>query len=251
MYYVNLLSYLYARYFEFKGEIITTFADELLTAKKAVDFLFKRLLITTAKQKILTKTLKNKCDIIAKLSYYDTQKRLTNYVANAITEGQSLRTFMIKTSKDNVYSKVSSISANYMEVIYRNNVGSAYAGGKYEQQQGNSKVEMLKYNAVDDDLTSEICSQMNGVVRPKNDPIWDSYYVMNHDNCRCQITTITKTQVKKKNIKSTPNFKLTNEAKKQGKRFKGNPSKWTNASPSMSKRLKEERKQKVFDFKNK
>lgn len=44
---------------------------------------------------------------------------------------------------------------------------------------------LLRYSAVIDDNTAEVCRQCDGVVKPVDDPFWDMYSPENHFNCRC------------------------------------------------------------------
>ena len=45
----------------------------------------------------------------------------------------------------------------------------------------------LRYSAIVDPNTSEICLPLDGVVAPVDDPIWDKILPLNHFNCRCVI----------------------------------------------------------------
>lgn len=44
---------------------------------------------------------------------------------------------------------------------------------------------MLRYSAVVDENTAEVCLQCDGVTLPVDDPFWDTYSPENHYNCRC------------------------------------------------------------------
>lgn len=46
------------------------------------------------------------------------------------------------------------------------------------------------YAAVMDDRTRETHAEMNGVTRPKDDPIWDVWWPPNGWNCRCQCIAV-------------------------------------------------------------
>lgn len=43
----------------------------------------------------------------------------------------------------------------------------------------------LRYSAIVDENTSEICLPLDGLVAPVDDPIWDTISPENHYNCRC------------------------------------------------------------------
>lgn len=63
----------------------------------------------------------------------------------------------------------------------------------------------LRYSAVLDGATSDICAPLNGIVLPVDDPFWKKFYPLNHYRCRCIVTQETsdvrvtsEKQVKKK-----------------------------------------------------
>lgn len=43
----------------------------------------------------------------------------------------------------------------------------------------------LRYSAIVDEATAEICLEMNDTVARVDDPIWNNYAPVNHYNCRC------------------------------------------------------------------
>jgi SPP1 gp7 family putative phage head morphogenesis protein len=46
---------------------------------------------------------------------------------------------------------------------------------------------MLEFDAVMDRRTTELCSSLNGVVKPVDDKFWSKYYPPNHFNCRSDV----------------------------------------------------------------
>ena len=63
--------------------------------------------------------------------------------------------------------------------------GSKMAGKWVDIQE--SGAPLLEFDAVMDNLTSALCSSLNGVVKPVNDPFWDIYYPPNHFRCRSTV----------------------------------------------------------------
>lgn len=45
----------------------------------------------------------------------------------------------------------------------------------------------LRYVAVTDEATCDICSPLDGITLPVDDAFWDEYYPSNHFNCRCLV----------------------------------------------------------------
>lgn len=63
------------------------------------------------------------------------------------------------------------------------NSQNAAAWAKFEEDA--DILPLLRYSAVMDANTSEICAPLDGVVLPVNDPFWDKFAPTNHYNCRC------------------------------------------------------------------
>jgi SPP1 gp7 family putative phage head morphogenesis protein len=69
---------------------------------------------------------------------------------------------------------------------YNTAVGQAQQASKWNEIEANKDVlPMLRYSAVMDANTSEICAPLDGLIAPVDDPIWNTVSPLNHFNCRC------------------------------------------------------------------
>ncbi len=69
---------------------------------------------------------------------------------------------------------------------YNTAIGQAQAASKWNEIEKNKDLlPMLRYSAVMDPNTSEICAPLDGIVAPVDDPIWRTVAPLNHFNCRC------------------------------------------------------------------
>lgn len=92
---------------------------------------------------------------------------------------------------------------------YNTAVGQAQNAVKWNEIEKNKKVlPMLRYSAVIDGNTSDICLPLDGLVAPVDDPIWDSIAPENHFNCRCVLlqeeeneSTVTPDDEKEERVK--------------------------------------------------
>ena len=114
----------------------------------------------------------------------------------------------------------------YIENVYRTNMMTQYSIGNYKQQ-----MEVIdyypywEYSAIEDSRTSNICRQLDGVVKKYDDPFWSAYYPPNHFHCRSTVISRNKEELKKYNLKiSKDDFDI------DVKTFKGNPAEsyWNN-----------------------
>lgn len=114
----------------------------------------------------------------------------------------------------------------YLENVYRTNMMTQYSIGNYKQQM--EVVEdypYWEYSAIEDSRTSNICRQLDGVVKRYDDPFWSAYYPPNHFHCRSTVISRNKEELKKYNLKiSKDDFNV------DVKDFKGNPAEsyWDN-----------------------
>lgn len=122
----------------------------------------------------------------------------------------------------------------YLENVYRTNMMTQYSIGNYKQQM--EVVEdypYWEYSAIEDSRTSNICRQLDGVVKRYDDPFWSAYYPPNHFHCRSTVISRNKEELKKYNLKiSKYNFEV------DVKTFKENPAEsyWDNVKTTAESR---------------
>lgn len=86
--------------------------------------------------------------------------------------------------------------ATWLETEYRTAVASAQMAAKWTRiQQDKDLFPLLQFDAVIDDRTTELCSSLNGVIRPVDDPFWDQYYPPNHFNCRSTVRQLQQGEI--------------------------------------------------------
>lgn len=75
---------------------------------------------------------------------------------------------------------------NWGETEYQTAVGQGGAAAKWNEIEKQKDVlPYLRYSAVLDENTSDICAPLNDLVAPVDDPIWSTVAPLNHFNCRC------------------------------------------------------------------
>jgi SPP1 gp7 family putative phage head morphogenesis protein len=103
----------------------------------------------------------------------------------------------------NLYNKV------WLQTEYDTAIGQAQAARKWAEIEKNADVlPLLKYSAVLDSRTSEICKPLDGIIAPVKDPIWKKVAPLNHFNCRCLLLPIaegkqTSAKVKQSKVDET------------------------------------------------
>lgn len=100
-------------------------------------------------------------------------------------EDGQLRTFddFLKAARliDNTYN------VHYFRAEYNHAINSSMMISRWQQFQEEKEVTPnLRYEAIMDERTRESHRNLNGTVRPIDDPFWNTYFPPNGWNCRCE-----------------------------------------------------------------
>jgi SPP1 gp7 family putative phage head morphogenesis protein len=163
--------------------------------------------------------IKEHCFTIAKCSSADILEVFKSSLESALENGQTFNDFQkgIKLLLEQKgYSKREDGSVWRLDTIFRTNLQSAYQAGRYKEQMELSEdFPWLEYNAVMDNRTRPKHAEFDGTIRPTNDPIWQTAFCPNGYNCRCRTRSISAAEMKRRNLKVTP--------EKEAKKFKPDP----------------------------
>ena len=80
----------------------------------------------------------------------------------------------------------------WIQAEYTHAQQSAINGAKWREYQEDKEEFDLVYDAVGDGHTSDLCRQLDGIVRPADDPFWNKYCPGNHWQCRSSIRRVPK-----------------------------------------------------------
>lgn len=131
---------------------------------------------------------------IKKITDLELTKKVKKSLEVALNEGKTLEYW-----KKNIDLK--GMSDWYLETVFRTNIGSAYSAGRYEQQMnGISDFPYWLFDAVMDNRTSELCSELDGKIYRADNPIWQKIYPPLHYNCRSDVIALSKYDLKQMNI---------------------------------------------------
>ena len=76
---------------------------------------------------------------------------------------------------------------------YDTTIAQAQMVERWEQIMEQAKsLPFLRYSAVIDDVTSDICEPLDGICLPIDDDFWDTNSPLNHFNCRCTLEQLDK-----------------------------------------------------------
>ncbi len=90
-----------------------------------------------------------------------------------------------------------------LETVFRSNVMQAYNDGRadvFADPEVRKARPYLRFDAVGDSRTSEICEALNGKVLPADDSFWRTHSPPLHPNCRSILTPLTHPEAAEEGI---------------------------------------------------
>jgi SPP1 gp7 family putative phage head morphogenesis protein len=122
---------------------------------------------------------------------YTQLKQLSQSLIN--DKGQ-LRTF--KEFKEVAHTINNEHVNQWLKTEYELAVASGQMASTWNTIQQNAEaMPLLKFDAVNDNRTTPVCKELDGVVRPVDDTFWKIYYPPNHFNCRSDVQQLSTGKV--------------------------------------------------------
>lgn len=115
------------------------------------------------------------------------EKRMQQATRDATAQGLSVRDGVKLYRQELANAGVTPANDYALEAVFRTQVQTAYSAGRWQSLQDPDIDEILwgyEYAAIEDDRTTELCQDLDGTIRPKDDPIWSTYWPPNHFSCR-------------------------------------------------------------------
>lgn len=117
-------------------------------------------------------------------------------MSNFLADSENFKEF-----KDKALEVYDTYNKNWLEAEYNTAIGQGMQAQQWNEIEKNKKdFPYLRYSAVIDGRTSDICEPINGVTLPVDDPFWSEYTPLNHFNCRCTLEQIDKFE----DVQTTP-----------------------------------------------
>lgn len=84
---------------------------------------------------------------------------------------------------------------NWLQTEYNTAIGQAQMAVKWNDIEKHRDIlPYLKYSAVEDPNTSDICRPLDGVTLPIDHAFWHKFMPLNHFNCRCTVQQLSKNE---------------------------------------------------------
>jgi SPP1 gp7 family putative phage head morphogenesis protein len=166
---------------------------------------------------VLLDTLRNNIYMFSGAKTYQQCREMADLAAKA----KNFKEFRDEARK--VYEQY---NVNWLKSEYNTAIGQADQAAQWNDIEADKELfPFLRYVAVMDKNTSEICRPLDNVTLPVDHPLWGKYSPLNHFNCRCILEKIDKYE----KIKQTSEAKVKSVIKELNENvdpaFKMNPGK--------------------------
>lgn len=124
---------------------------------------------------------------LAKATSEEVISKVQDVVRKSIEEGGG------RLSNEALIAEMGDWSRAYANIVYRNNVNTAYTAGVFEGMRDpdvRAVIGALMFDAILDSNTTEICRAFHGTIAPPGHEIWDERTTPCHHGCRSGVTPI-------------------------------------------------------------
>jgi SPP1 gp7 family putative phage head morphogenesis protein len=83
------------------------------------------------------------------------------------------------------------LKAEYEQAVASSQMAATWTKVKDDEKE----LPLLKFDAINDNRTSPVCKELDGVTRPVNDTFWQIYYPPNHWGCRSDVQQLAHGQI--------------------------------------------------------
>lgn len=181
-----------------------------LKFEEAVQWFRNRVPVTDTEFKDLSEAARRRAFMVSGVAQLDLTNDVFTALEQAVSEGTDFAEWKKEVGEklQNAWGDSVKNPAWRLENIYRTNVQSAYAAGRYKQQTDPDVIKARPfwlYDSVLDSRTSTICRNLNGTLLPADDPFWQTRYPPNHfGGCRSGVRSFTRKQTERRGVTENP-----------------------------------------------
>lgn len=132
----------------------------------------------------LAESLRTNTWLFSGAKTYQQIREMSEFIAESVS---------FKDFKDKILPVYDKYNVDWLRAEYNTAIGQAKQAAQWSDFERNKELfPYIRYNAVMDANTSNICRPLDGVTLPVNDSFWNKYSPLNHFNCRCVLEKIDK-----------------------------------------------------------
>jgi SPP1 gp7 family putative phage head morphogenesis protein len=177
------------------AESIGATADPL-RMEEAVTWFRDRVPIMREEWDSLDQQARDRAFTVSGVTSLDVVEHVWRAIDRAVADGTTFNDFKRETTQQ-LHREWGQAISGRLETIFRNNVQSAYAAGRWEQMT-DPDIRIVRpywqFSAILDSRTTDICRPLDGMVRAESDPFWGVHYPPLHHQCRSGVISLTEDQ---------------------------------------------------------
>lgn len=206
--------------FEFSEEGLVNSFD--LPFEEAINYFLKKTPVLYDKLEYITETAKTNFFWLKKSTELEVTNRILKSLQKAIENGITYKEWHKGLDNELIVQGLGN-NGYYSELVFRNNMMTAYNVGHYMQRQDNIENQPYGlYDGIGDDRQSNICKALDGKVYKLSNPIWNRITPPNHHLCRSSVIAMSAEEIEEYGLSLD---RVTNEVKNLDLgSFEGNPA---------------------------
>lgn len=158
----------------------------------------KKLAVPNAEWNALSDKARQRAFSVGGVTQLELVQDVWTAIDNAVAKGTTFKDFQAEVG-DKLTAAWGGADAFRLQTIFRTNVQSALNAGRYEQQNDPDVIALrpyLKFSAILDGRTTQVCSSSSGTILPADHPWWALHQPPLHYNCRSTAISLTTDQMK-------------------------------------------------------
>ena len=172
---------------------------------EAIDHFREKLPYTDEEYAQLDESAQEQAFRVAGVAQLDIVADVYNAIDEAIATGTALDDFkkIVGDELEHAWGGTVEDPGWRIETIFRTNIQSAYAAGRYAQMTDPETLAdrpFWTFSTIEDGRECDICEPCDEVVLPADDPWWHTHHVPLHFNCRCEAHSLTTDEAKKRGV---------------------------------------------------
>lgn len=168
---------------------------EGVTPDAAIEFWQWRAKLTDEEAKALGEGARHRAFYVSGLARHDLVMLVSDGMEEALKNGETLENFKARIAEA---IKTQGWHDYRVENIFRTNMQTAYAAGRYKKMQAVKKSRPYwQYMAIMDRRVRPSHAILNGMVYPADHEFWKTNYPPNGFRCRCGVRSLSARQVKR------------------------------------------------------
>jgi len=162
---------------------------------KALDFWSTKISITPDEFYALSSAERMEAFSVAGVESTRLLEQMKEALGDSLAKGETFLDFKDKVGDIFDDAGITQLSSGHLQLVYENNVGTAYEMGNYKELHDDLAVELfpyLQYLTADDERVRPNHQAMHNLVFRRDDPIWNIWWPLNGHRCRCTVVGLMK-----------------------------------------------------------